>query len=500
MYRFFIKYYRYLITLIFLYFILNLLRNIFNFYSFFIILLILIYFYIKNKKLFKKVAYKIIFKNKNRFLFNNKYKAALNSLESIEEINKIIKNKVDSELLKYKKNKLAEQLKYGDYNVTLFGAGSSGKTSVARALLKNLIGNTSPTIGTTKEITSYKIRIPILKRNINIIDTPGLFEATSEGEKREKSTIIEASKSDLILFVIDQDINKFELYLIKELSELGKKIIIVLNKCDLRSEKQNNIIKENIISITSSKQVQLSVVKAIASPKSLPNNLLISKKINPDVSNLFKEIIDTLDANGEELLADNILYRCNKLGLISKKVISDQRKSSAIKVINKYTWITGGVILVNPLPVVDFITTTSVNVQMILEVSKIYNVKLSKIEAVDLSKSLVATLAKLGVLKGGLSVITTALSSNFTTIYISKSVQSLTSCWLIRIVGLSIIEYFNKGQNWGDGGIQEVIENIYNLNKREKLLNKFIKEAINKIRILENNQSQKKLPPYFQKD
>ena len=127
---------------------------------------------------------------------------------------------------------------------------------------------------------------------------------------------MEASKSDLILFIIDQDINKYELYLIRELLNLKKKIIIVLNKCDLRSEKQNNIIRKNIISITSTKHIKISVIKTIASSKVFSNNLVDSLKINPDVSNLFKEIIETLDANGEELLADNILFRCNKLGLI----------------------------------------------------------------------------------------------------------------------------------------------------------------------------------------
>ena len=501
MFNFLFKYYRYLYFLIFLYLLLIIFKNIFNFYTFIITIFVLIFLYYKNKRLFKKAAYKILFKNKkHRLSFKNKYGAALNSLESIEEINKKIKNKVDAELLIYEKNKLSEQLKNGDYKVTLFGAGSSGKTSIARALLKSLIGNTSPTIGTTKEITSYKIRIPILKRNINIIDTPGLFESSREGEKREKSTIIEASKSDIILFVIDQDINKYELFLVEKLLELKKKIIIVLNKCDLRTEKQNNIIRENIISITSSKQLQISVIKTSASPKYLPNNLKDSIKIIPDVSNLFRIIIETLDENGEELLADNILYRCNKLGLISKKVISDQRKSSALKVINKYTWITGGVILVNPLTVVDFITTTSVNVQMILEISKIYNCRLTKNEAVELSKSLKTTLAKLGILKGGLAVITSTLSSNFTTIYISKSIQSITSSWLIRIVGLSIIEYFKNGKNWGDDGIQEVIDDIYKLNKRGEILNKFIKEAIYKIKSNQNNLSHRELPPYSQKD
>ncbi len=500
MYHFLFKNYRYLLILLFLYFLLTLFRNILNFYSILIIVIILLIFYSKNKRLVKKIAYKIIFKKQNSLSFRNKYGAAKNSLEAIDEINKKISNKIYGDLLKYEKIKLEKQFKYGDYNVILFGAGSSGKTSIARAILKNLIGKISPTIGTTKDITSYKIRIPILKRNINIIDTPGLFEASKEGQEREDSTIIEASKSDLILFVIDQDINKYELYLIRELLNLKKKIIIVLNKCDLRSEKQNNIIRENIISITSTNHIELSVIKTIASSKVFSNKLVDSLKITPDVSNLFKEIIETLDANGEELLADNILFRCNKLGQISKNVISEQRNLSANKVINKFTLITGGVILLNPLPVVDFITTTSVNVQMILEISKIYEFKITKKEAVELSKSLLTTLAKLGILKGGLSVITNALASNFTTIFISKSLQSITACWLIKIVGLSIKKYFNNGKNWGDGGIQEVIEDIYKLNKREDILNNFIREAINNIKINEESKSQRKLPPYLQSD
>ena len=500
MYSFLIKYYKYFLISIILYFILILLRNLLNIYSIIILVFILIFLFKTNKRIFKKLIYKLIYNNKRNIQFKNKLGAVKISLKGITNINNKIENKVKSELLNYEKKRLETQLNSGDYNVTLFGAGSSGKTSVARALLKSIVGKTSPTIGTTKEITSYKIKIPILKRDINIIDTPGLFESSREGEEREKSTIIKASKSDLILFVMDQDINKYELYLIKELSKIGKKIIIVLNKCDLRSNRQNIVIEENIISITSSITNKISVVKTIACPQSLPNNSIKSLKIIPEVDNLFREIIETLDNNGEELLADNILFRCNKLGLISKKVILEQQKSTANKVINKYTWICGGVILVNPLPIADFLTTTTVNVQMILEISKIFNAKIGKKEAVDLSKSLLTTLAKLEILKGGLNLITSSLSSNFTTIFISKSIQSITSCWLIRIVGLSIIEYFKNGQTWGEGGIQEVIEEIYKLNKREEILNKFIIEAINKINIREDSQFQKKLPPYFQKD
>ena len=493
-----IKYLKYSLIILFLYILFLILVRLINIYTILFFLIILFTFYTIDKKLFKKIVYKVIYKDKKNTLpFKNKFGAAKISLEGIAEINNKINDKVKVKLLNYEKNKLETQLKSGDYNVTLFGAGSSGKTSIARALLKSIIGKTSPSIGTTKQIKSYKIRIPILKRNINIIDTPGLFEPSKRGEEREKLTILQASDSDIILFVLDQDINKYEHYLIKELLNKGKKIIIVLNKCDLRSKKENNIIQENIRSITSSKRNNISVVKTIAASQSMSNDKREVLGILPEVSNLFREIIQTLDNDGEDLLADNILFRSNKLGIKSKKFISEQRNLIANKVIEKYMWITGGVILVNPLPGVDFLTTTSVNVQMIIELSKIYEVKITKKEAKELSKSLLTALAKLGILKGCLNIISSTLSTNFTTIFISKSIQSITAGWLIKIVGLSLIEYFKNGQNWGDGGIQQVVDNIYRINKRDEVLNNFLKEAILKIEIKKYYQSQKKLPPFF---
>ena len=100
------------------------------------------------------------------------------------------------------------------------------------------------------------------------------------------------------------------------------------------------------------------------------------------------------------------------------------------------------------------------------------------------------------ILKGGLNVITSTLSSNYTTLFVSKSIQSITTGWLIRIVGLSIVEYFSNGQKWGNGGVQDVVNKVYKLNKRNKILNNFIDEAIAKIKIRKENDSVKKLPPF----
>ena len=492
-----LKYLKYFIFILIFYLLFLIIKNIVNIYTLIFLIIIFYIFYSVDKKLFKKIVYKVIYHNKkNQLSFKNTYGAAKISLDGIEKINRKIRDKVKVELLSYEKNKLESQLRTGDYKVTLFGAGSSGKTSIARSLLKNIVGKTSAKIGTTKQINSYKIRIPILKRNINIIDTPGLFEPSKLGEEREKSTILKASNSDLVLFVLDQDLNKYENYLINELLKIRKKIIIVLNKCDLRSKDENNIIEENIISITAAKKNNISVVQTVAIPKPPPHKKQNTLSSIPDVGSLFREIIETLDNTGEELLAENILFRSNKLGIKSKNFIQEQRYLMANKIINKYMWITGGVILVNPLPAIDFLTTTSVNVQMIMDLSKIYEIKLTKNDAKDLSKSLLSTLAKLGILKGGLAIISPALATSLTKIFISKSIQSITAGWLIRIVGLSLIEYFKNGQDWGDGGIQEVVDKIYRISKREEILNNFVKEAISKIEIRNNFKSNKSLPPF----
>ncbi|MBO6960622.1 MAG: GTP-binding protein [Prochlorococcus marinus CUG1438] len=491
-----LKYLKYFIFCITIYLLFTILIRLLNFYTLLLLVFLIYILYILDKKLFKRIVYKIFYTNKKYpHSIKNTYGAAKTSLDSIDKINRKISDKVNFELLNYEKNKLESQLKTGDYKVTLFGAGSSGKTSIARSLLKNIIGQTSAKIGTTKQINSYKIRIPILKRNISIIDTPGLFEPSNLGEQREKLTILEASNSDLILFVLDQDINKYENYLIEELLKIGKKIIIVLNKCDLRSRDDNNLIKKNIISITSARKNNISVVQTIAIPQSSHHQKSDTIFIGPDVGSLFREIVETLYASGEELLADNILFRSNKLGIKSKNFIQEQRYLISNKIINKYMWITGGVILVNPLPALDFLTTTSVNVQMILELSKIYEIKLTKNNAKDLSKSLISTLAKLGILKGGLAIISPVLATSFTKIIISKSIQSITAAWLFRIVGLSLIEYFKNGQNWGDGGIQEVVDKIYKLSTREEFLTNFVKEAISKIEITKILKSENRLPP-----
>ena len=152
-----LKYVKYIVLILFVYILFSIFIRIVNIYNLLLLIIIIYIIYKFDKKLFKKIVYKVIYKNKkNSLSFKNTYGAAKKSLAGIEKTNSKISDKVKLELLNYEKNKLESQLKTGDYNVTLFGAGSSGKTSIARSLLKNIVGQTSPKIGTTKQIIVIK--------------------------------------------------------------------------------------------------------------------------------------------------------------------------------------------------------------------------------------------------------------------------------------------------------------------------------------------------------
>jgi uncharacterized protein (DUF697 family) len=145
---------------------------------------------------------------------------------------------------------------------------------------------------------------------------------------------------------------------------------------------------------------------------------------------------------------------------------------------------------------VDLLGAAAVNAQMVVEIGRIYGVSLSRQSAQDLAVSVGRTLASLGVIKGGLSVISAALSLNLPALLVSRAVQAVGAGWLTRVAGLSFITYFQQDQDWGDGGIQDVVQRQYDLNRRESALKEFLAAALSRVvEPLQRQQKQGQLPP-----
>jgi uncharacterized protein (DUF697 family) len=228
--------------------------------------------------------------------------------------------------------------------------------------------------------------------------------------------------------------------------------------------------------------IQPSDVVAIAANPAqvtLPNGeILISE---PDIVPLIKRLAAVLRAEGEDLIADNILLQSQRLGDEARKIIDRQRRSQADKVIDRYQWIGAGVIAVTPLPVLDMLATAAVNAQMVIEIGKIYGCELNQERGKELAFSLGKTLISLGVVKGAVELLARGLQLNVATFIVGKVIQGITAAYLTRIAGKSFVEYFRQDQDWGDGGITEVVQRQFQLSRKDEFIKSFVRDAIAKV-------------------
>ncbi|AAQ00078.1 MULTISPECIES: YcjF family protein [Prochlorococcus] len=439
-------------------------------------------FYLRKHK-----DYKTIPKNKND--------AARRSLKSIDQLTSLIQNQIAAQALRYEKQRVEKELLRGDLLVAVFGPGSSGKTALVRSLLNKIVGHVAPSMGSTTKTNIYRLKLKSLRRGLKIIDTPGILEGGVHGRSREKEAIIKASQADLIIFVVDSDLRSYEMEMIVNLSKVGKKLFIVLNKSDLRGEKE----KAKLISLLENRTQGIvdieNIIATSASPQTIPiigSNPLQPK---PDINQLIKRMAIVLHQEGEELIADNILLQCRNLGTSGRRLLDKQRLATSQRCVERYTWISSGVVFITPLPVIDLLGAAVVNGRMVMDISKIYGVELTKDRAKSLAMSVGQTIAGLGIVKGGVSLISNSLSLHLPTYLVGKTIQSVSAAWLTQVAGESFITYFQQDQNWGDGGVQEVVQHHYNLNRREYTLRAFIRAAMNRvIEPLEKKINNKQLP------
>jgi uncharacterized protein len=200
-----------------------------------------------------------------------------------------------------------------------------------------------------------------------------------------------------------------------------------------------------------------------------------------DILPLLRRMAAILRAEGEDLIADNILLQTVRLQEAARKLIDGQRLRQASKVVDRFQWISAGVVSVTPLPFVDLLATAAVNAQMVLEIGKVYGCELNMERGQELAVSVAKTLASLGIVKGAIELLSTALQLNLGTFIIGRAIQGITAAYLTRIAGKSFIEYFRHDQEWGDGGMTEVVQRQFQLNRRDEFVKAFVQQAIAKV-------------------
>jgi GTPase SAR1 family protein len=411
----------------------------------------------------------------------HKTAAASETLQAIREQVTQIQDEVSRQAMLRRTREIEANLARGDLQVVVFGTGAAGKTSVVNALLGRMVGRVEAPMGTTEVGETYTLKLKGLDRDILITDTPGISEAGLAGSEREAIARQLATEADLLLFVVDNDLSRSEYDSLQTLIEIGKRSLIVFNKTDLYTESEQETIlarlRERVRRYISS--MDLVAVAANPKPVTLDGGGLF--EMEPDIMPLIRRMALILRAEGEDLLADNILLQSQKLGEEARKLIDNQRRRQAEKIVERFQWIGAGVIACTPVPVVDMLATAAVNAQMVVEIGKIYDCEINVERGREMALSLAKTLASLGIVKGALNLLTTALQLNLSTLVIGKAIQGVTAAYLTRIAGKSFIEYFRHDQDWGDGGMMEVVQRQFELTKKDEFVQGFVKDAIARV-------------------
>ena len=410
-----------------------------------------------------------------------KTEAASETLKAIKQQVAQIQDEVAKQALLSRSREIEANLSRGNIHVVVFGTGSAGKTSVVNALMGRMVGRVDAPMGTTEVGETYRLKLNGLDREILITDTPGILEAGVAGTLREELARQLATEADLLLFVVDNDLRKSEYEPLRALAEIGKRSLVIFNKIDLYPDSDQQVILARLRERVRGFLSAMDVVTIAANPQPVRLETGASFQLEPDIMLLIRRMAAILRAEGEDLIADNILLQSQRLGEQARKLIDAQRRRQAEKVVDRFQWIGAGVIAVTPLPVVDVLATAAINAQMVVEIGKIYGCELNLDRGKELALSLAKTLASLGIVEGAIKLVTTALELNIATFVVGKAIQGVSAAYLTRIAGKSFIEYFRHDQDWGDGGMTEVVQRQFQLNRRDEFVKAFVKDAIARV-------------------
>lgn len=248
--------------------------------------------------------------------------------KDFEELLHLIKNELAKLIDSFK---LGNAIKNG-IPVAILGAPNVGKSTLLNCLLNEEKAIVSDLAGTTRDAIEDELNIKGI--NFRFIDTAGIRDTKDIIENLGiKKAMEKAENSHIVLFIIDANSN-----IISQLKELNKvkekvnnRLIIVINKIDLKQVKNLNIKKEILIS--AKKNIGITKLKdrllQFVNTENLSNNdTIITNLRHYDELQLTLKEIDLIIAGIKkgitgDFLSTNIRQSLFHLGSITGEITTD---------------------------------------------------------------------------------------------------------------------------------------------------------------------------------
>ena len=372
---------------------------------------------------------------------------------------------------------MLDKLEHGHLHLAAFGRVSTGKSSLLNALIGEDVFTVSPLHGETKR-TAMQPWKEIETGGVFLIDTPGLDEAG--GEDRELLAKEVAGRSDLVIFVLDSDITDTELLSLRTLLAQGRPVLVALNKADLFTDDELAALVRAIRNKTADILAADHVITVAAMPRpqlvveidEAGNETQSERRREPDVAALRIRLWEILDAEGKTLAALNAsLFASDLSDQVGRRILAARREIGE-KLVRTYCIGKGIAVAFNPVPVADLFAAAFIDVGMVVHLSRVYGLPLSRREAGSLVKVIVAESAALMGTVWALHFVSSALkvgTVGLSTI-LTAGAQGAIAYYSTYVVGQVAAEYLGKGKSWGEGGPKLVVERILDSLDRDSVL------------------------------
>ena len=372
---------------------------------------------------------------------------------------------------------MLDRLEHGHLHIAVFGRVSVGKSALLNALLGEKRFSTSPLHGETTQAERGQWQ-EYEDGGVFLIDTPGINEV--DGEAREQLAREVAGRADLVLFVVDSDLTETETQALREIAAQHRPILLVLNKVDRYSPAEQDTLMKSITAHAKDIVDERNIVMASADPA---ERLIIRvdedgneteewQRPATDIAWVKERLWDILQSEGNTLAALNASLFASELSDQVGERILKARRELGQKLIRKYCTAKGVAVALNPVPVADLVAAAVVDVSMIVHLSKLYALPLSKNEASDLIKTIGGQMLLLMGTIWAVHFISSALklgSAGLTTL-VTGGAQGAVAYYSTWIVGQAAERYLAQGKSWGEGGPKLVVREILDNLDRDSIL------------------------------
>lgn len=442
------------------------------------------------------------------------YQQAHSALETlVEKLDLSPRERAGLETEIHSLQSMLDKLEKQVVHIAVFGMVSRGKSSLLNALLGQSIFATGPVHGVTQQSQQASwfvdqdagedaIRVSLQgvgQSRIELIDTPGIDEV--DGEVRERLARRIAQQADLILFVIAGDMTKVEFEALSELRQASKPILLVFNKVDQYPEADRNAIYEKIRDervrelLSADEIVMASAAPLMAQAIQYPDGRLGAELVPgpPQVQDLKLKILEVLEREGKSLVALNTMLYADDINeqLIERKMRIRDR--SANQIIWRGVMAKAVAIALNPVTVVDVISSAAIDIAMILTLSKLYGISMTQKGAVDLLRKIALTMGGVGAtellttlglssLKGLLSLAAPATGGASLLPYVSVAISQAAVAGVSSYgIGEVTKRYLINGASWGPNGPKTVVNEILSSLDQATILNRIKTELQEKL-------------------